>query len=334
MKLQPLEIAAFRILVAQLAWPARNSMPQISYDVSDLQQRSNYVTVGMLLKANTILRRVQGLVQQGVHLKFYSDVDLTDSVVGLVTDASFGGQPGGGNQCGYAVMWGPQAMTEENGHRSLLVDWGSARIRRVGKSALAAEACGCSTGYDCAVYLRSIITEVLGSPGRTWEERVMSVPQATLVDACSLRDHLHKTGAMPTERRVDSISRTSANGWIAVTSSTGSPPATCSLARSRSTSPRPRSSTSSCGTTGTTSRTSMELYNARSRTIVVAPCRTFPSSSTGGANRKGCVWTQPHYMHCSALMRMCLLSDACAPPVFWRRRVSTRYPAGLWLEPS
>jgi hypothetical protein len=30
----------------------------------------------------------------------------------------------------------------------------------------------------------------------------MSIPQVSLVDARSLRDHLHKTGAMPTEKRV------------------------------------------------------------------------------------------------------------------------------------
>eukprot|EP00972_Heterocapsa_arctica_P084336 12423652-Heterocapsa_arctica.AAC.1 len=93
-------------------------------------------------------------------------------------------------------------MSQEPGHRSALLDWGSTKIRRVLKSTLAAEACGCSTGYDRAVYVRAIITEMLGKPGLTWEERVVHLPQVSLVDARSLRDHLHKTGSMPTEKRV------------------------------------------------------------------------------------------------------------------------------------
>eukprot|EP00972_Heterocapsa_arctica_P095591 14096567-Heterocapsa_arctica.AAC.1 len=58
-----------------------------------------------------------------------------------------------------------------HGHRSALIDWGSTKIRRVARSTLEAEAYGCSIGYDCAVYVRAIITEMLSTPGDTWEER-------------------------------------------------------------------------------------------------------------------------------------------------------------------
>eukprot|EP00972_Heterocapsa_arctica_P029585 4358716-Heterocapsa_arctica.AAC.1 len=62
------EISAYRSLVAQLAWPARNTLPQIGFDVSDLQQRSAEVTVGLLIRANNILRRAQQLSDANVFL--------------------------------------------------------------------------------------------------------------------------------------------------------------------------------------------------------------------------------------------------------------------------
>eukprot|EP00972_Heterocapsa_arctica_P109370 16104450-Heterocapsa_arctica.AAC.1 len=43
---------------------------------------------------------------------------------------------------------------------------------------------------------------MMGYTAPTWEKRVMRIPQVSLVDARSLRDHLHKTGSMPTEKRV------------------------------------------------------------------------------------------------------------------------------------
>eukprot|EP00972_Heterocapsa_arctica_P003493 520239-Heterocapsa_arctica.AAC.1 len=71
-------------------------MPQINYDISDLQQRSTDVTIGTLVRANGILRRAQQLANANTYLKFNSDVDLDDSVIALVTGTALGTQPGGG----------------------------------------------------------------------------------------------------------------------------------------------------------------------------------------------------------------------------------------------
>ena len=146
-------------------------------------------------------------------------------MVGLVTDASFGGQLDGGSQCGYAIVMGSKKMATHERVRTALVDWGSTKIRRVVKSTLAAEACGCSTGYDRAVYIRAILSELLGSTGKTWQERALTIPQITVVDARSLRDHLHKTGGQPTEKRVgldlcdvrEWLERGDKLGWVPTT---------------------------------------------------------------------------------------------------------------------
>jgi hypothetical protein len=187
------EITAFRNMITQLAWPARNTLPQIVFDISDMQQRSADVTIGTLVRANRVLRRAQQLVNANTYLKFNSDVDLNDSVIALTTGTAFGTQPGGGSQCGFTITWGPSSMTREQGHqgqRSTLLDWCSMKIRPTVDSSLEAEVRGCCTGYDRAVHIRSIITEMLGTQGDTWKERVMQLPQISLVDSCTLHKYL------------------------------------------------------------------------------------------------------------------------------------------------
>ena len=63
-------------LVGQLAWVARETLPQIAFEVSDLQQRFNVATVAELIKANNVLRRAKKLVASNV-LKFLP-LDLQD----------------------------------------------------------------------------------------------------------------------------------------------------------------------------------------------------------------------------------------------------------------
>jgi len=117
-------------------------------------------------RGNNVLRRTQQLADAGTHIRFCSDVDEQNFMVGLVTGVSSGGQLDGGSQCGYAIVLGSANMATQERVRTALVDWGSTKIRRVVKSTLAAEACRCSTGYDRAVYIRASLSELLGSTGQ------------------------------------------------------------------------------------------------------------------------------------------------------------------------
>ena len=53
--LTPVELHSYRSIVGQLAWPARNVMPQLSYAVSDLQQKTASATVHDLHHANKVM---------------------------------------------------------------------------------------------------------------------------------------------------------------------------------------------------------------------------------------------------------------------------------------
>ena len=79
---------------------ARETLPHIAYDVSDLQPRFNKATIAELVRANSVLRTAKKLVQDKITLKFLP-LDLNNVVSVSVTDASFAGQPNGGFQLGY-----------------------------------------------------------------------------------------------------------------------------------------------------------------------------------------------------------------------------------------
>ena len=88
--------------MGQLAWVARESLPQIAFDISDLQQRFNVATVTDQVRTNTVLGMAKKLVLTNV-LEF-APVNLDKASFISVTDASFAGQPKGSPQMGLAVL--------------------------------------------------------------------------------------------------------------------------------------------------------------------------------------------------------------------------------------
>ena len=64
------ERTRLRSLIGELAYPAREGFPQVGYDVSDLQQRVPEATVSTMARANSVLKRLQGLATSGPALTF------------------------------------------------------------------------------------------------------------------------------------------------------------------------------------------------------------------------------------------------------------------------
>ena len=70
------ERKALRALLGKLIWVARQTMPQIAYDVSDLQQRVTAARVTDLVQANSVVRQMHKDTQSGYRLKFLPIQDL------------------------------------------------------------------------------------------------------------------------------------------------------------------------------------------------------------------------------------------------------------------
>lgn len=71
------ETPDYRSIVGQIAWPARATLPRLSYPVSDRQQTIELATVGYLIHAHNILSLAKTLVLNGHTLQFqHIDQDL------------------------------------------------------------------------------------------------------------------------------------------------------------------------------------------------------------------------------------------------------------------
>ena len=216
-----------RALLGKLIWLGRQTMPQLCYGVSDLQQKVCRAVVTDLARANTILREARTYMADGVKLVFQRlpDVDSrqlgigqisskkhpkkpkvpksgkSPTGIGQVNDASFMGQGEAGSQMGFLLLRAPVALFdgETTCH---LMDWGSGKIHRKVRSTLAAEAASASHGADRATYLRALIGEFLYGYTSGWRDLVSRVPGAIATDCRSLYDLCRKHGSLPQERRI------------------------------------------------------------------------------------------------------------------------------------
>ena len=233
------ELHDYRSLVGQLAWPARESMPQLAYSVSDLQQKVAKSTVGDLVHANNVLNQAKRQVAQGQKLLFQhlgvdTRIELQHShrkptkdkkvvrsfpkELGLaaVHDASFMGQPGEGSQMAYCLMLCSTELFEGKS-RTHLLDWGSSKIHRKMRSTLASEAASAARAFDRGAYARVMLYEIeqgwrhkwerLDQDGgsslrHNWSKMCQKIPFALGTDCKSLYDVCTKNGSMPEERRV------------------------------------------------------------------------------------------------------------------------------------
>ena len=160
------EKTLFKSLVQQLAWPARSSMPELCYDVSDLQQHGEAPTVEHMILANKVLEKAQQLARNHHEVRYLRSSLKGDLTVIGVHDASFARQPGGGSQQGFLVAVGMMPSTHKG--RAVLVDWGYHKIRRVVKSTLAAEAAAAAHAFDRMVMVQYLLSAMLYGEGDLW----------------------------------------------------------------------------------------------------------------------------------------------------------------------
>ena len=187
MPLNEKETDNLRSKIGQLLWVARQSRPDVLYDVCSLARNLKVATVEHLIEANKIVKRLKS---EKVTLKYQHLGN--DSSLKLVTfsDASLGNLPDGGTQGGgFIVLMGEQGLFSP-------LWWQSKRIRRVVKSTLAGETLALTEGIDNSVFIATLFTELyLGHTDPTW------LPIVCITDNKSLCDAIRSHKAV-TERRL------------------------------------------------------------------------------------------------------------------------------------
>ena len=178
-------------------WLARQSRPDLFYEVSRLQQNLPTATVQQLHEAN-LLRKRACEVQYEIKI---GAIDLEDLHVVMTSDASPGTMPRGGSQAGYFVLLSDSRIRRKV-HTVCPAAWSSHKLKRVARSSLATEAMGLCEGIEAAEYMRCALRELLDPTYdlKTWETAAEHIPILACTDAQSLYDHLRTDGSIGKDR--------------------------------------------------------------------------------------------------------------------------------------
>ena len=180
-------VDALRSKVGQLLWVANQSRPDISFDVSSIAVSLKDATFKDIINVNKIIRKVKN---NQLSLQYFS-LGRTAKIVAY-TDASFANLPDGGSQGGYLIF-----LVGMNGSCNLL-SWQSKRIRRIVRSALAAECLAMSECVDAAIYISLLYKELMFGT----IDSINDMPKIEIVtDSKSLCDAI-KSVKTVTERRL------------------------------------------------------------------------------------------------------------------------------------
>ena len=164
------ERESYRKAIGQLNWVATHTRPDIAYDVCELSVSMKSSTVENLLHLNKLIRRAK---TDNFRLCFPSLYPMRDCKLECYSDAAFANLPDEGSQGGYVIFL--------RSYKRCPIAWQSKKIKRVVKSALAAETMACLECAEAAVYIAEIMAEVTGMP---------KMKISVFVDSKSLIDNL------------------------------------------------------------------------------------------------------------------------------------------------
>ena len=130
-----------RGLLGSLQWPAVQSSPHLQASASLLAGQVSSGTVETMNEANRLLRFAKG--NSDVSLEYKAMCPLEDLRLVCSFDAAFGVRRDGASQGGYITMLVPKGVFEGEEHPYHVVDWRSAKLPRIARSSLSAEAIIC-----------------------------------------------------------------------------------------------------------------------------------------------------------------------------------------------
>lgn len=174
-------------LVGQISRPARESMPRLSLDVSELQQSvskkkdsEDATPVKLLLMANAAAKKAQRILKDEVTLKLLP-VPIKKLAVFTFSDVSFWSLPKRGSQAG-CISLVAHADMKSSWVPACVAEWRSTRAKGVVKSTL-------SAAQDRNAFNRVLLAYVSGKMDmrkrQPWEIGLQIVP-GMLANRCEV----------------------------------------------------------------------------------------------------------------------------------------------------
>ena len=147
------ELKSLQTVTGQCNWVASQTRPDISFPVLELSMSCKNATVGHLLQANKVVKRIK---TEPHYLQFPRLGSLSDLRLIVYSDASHGNLPDGVSSAGGHVV----LLGGKDGNCSP-ISWSATRLKRVVKSTTAAESLAMLEGLEDAIYQQSILSELL-----------------------------------------------------------------------------------------------------------------------------------------------------------------------------
>ena len=178
-------------------WLAKSTRPDLSFEVSLLQQSLAEATYTTVKQANVLARRA---VQYQYSI-LIPGIDLTKPVVVAVSDASPGKMPRQGSQGGMFLLVSTPDIVSKRVPAACLF-WLSHRLKRVARSSMATESMALCEATEHAEFLRACLCEVLNPEYdfRQWEKHTLSIPMIAATDCRSVYDHISAERGLPRDR--------------------------------------------------------------------------------------------------------------------------------------
>ena len=182
------DITQLRGLLGSLQWPAVQSSPHLQASASLLAGQLSTGNVETINEANRLLRFAKS--NADVSLEYGAICPLEDLRLVCSFDAAFGVRRDGASQGGYITMLVPKGVFSGEEHPYHVVDWRSAKLPRIARSSLSAEAQAAGQAVDAVDHLCVFWSHIL-EPGKPLAELMHqpSVLEPTMVtDAKALYD--------------------------------------------------------------------------------------------------------------------------------------------------
>ena len=175
-----------RRLTGQINWTATQSRPDQSYAVVELSTKFKNPTLEDLKKANKAIS-----VLSSTHIKLMFPKMKGNLQIITHSDAAFRNLPDKiSSGRGHVVF-----LTGDK-NQAALIAWASNKVKRVVGSTVAAEALSLQTAISHAIYLRAILTEMLGNES--------SIPIKSYIDSNNLYQAVYSTKFVEDKRlRID-----------------------------------------------------------------------------------------------------------------------------------
>ena len=190
-------VADLRKTAGAACWLSKSSRPDLSFEVSLVQQSINQATFETVKVANQLVRRARQ-IQYEIKIPC---VDLSKPAILVVSDASPGKMPRSGSQGGFFIFVTNQSV-DQNSTPVGVVQWLSHRLKRVARSSLATEGMALCEAVEHGEYVRACLAEILDPQFdfRKWEEAASWIEMITGTDCKSVYDNVSSERGISKDR--------------------------------------------------------------------------------------------------------------------------------------